>query len=122
LRGCYDFDLHLHIYVRFGEWASELLLKPHDEWSDEKRIEHLLDGYNGLLLDGWLQEPLEGDFSWVIDYRKTEAEGHVLASKLETIKATHKTAWDVIRGKLAVSDYSWIGDASVLVERTAQVG
>ncbi len=110
------------MYVRFGEWASELLHKPDDGWSDEKWVEDLLDGYNALLLDGWLQEPLEGDFSWVTDYRKTEAECHVLASKLETIKATHKTAWDVIRGKLAVSDYSWIGDSSVLVERNAQVG
>ena len=102
------------MYSRFGEWASELLSKPDAEWSDEKRVEHVLDGYNALLLDGWLQEPLEGDFSWAAEYRKTEGEGHVLTSTLERIKANDKAAWDVIRDKLALSNYSWIGDARVL--------
>ncbi len=116
LRGSKAFDLHLYMYVRFGEWASELLPKPDHEWSDEKRIAHLQDGYNSLLLDGWLQEPLGGNFTWAADYHKSEAEGFALASKLEAIKTNDKAAWDVIRGKLAVNDYSWIGDAKAVVD------
>jgi hypothetical protein len=106
-----DFDLSLYLYVRFGDWALELLPCPDDSWDDEKRVLHYLDGFNALLLDGWLQEPLEGDFSWVADYRRIEAEGHALLPMLDSIKTMDLAAWTAIRVKLAASDHSWMNDA-----------
>jgi hypothetical protein len=82
-----DFDLSLYLFVRFGDWALELLPCPEGDWDNGRRVLHYLDGFNALLLDGWLQEPLEGNFSWVADYRRVEAEAYSLLCELEAIKA-----------------------------------
>ncbi len=118
-KGCKDFDLSLYLYVRFGDWALELLPCPDGDWDNEKRVLHYLDGFNALLLDGWLQEPLEGNFSWVADYRRMEAEACALLQSLEAIKAEDLTVWAAIRTKLAASDHSWIADARGFIQNHA---
>lgn len=106
-----DLDLSLYLYVRFGDWALELLPCPDGDWDNERRVLHYLDGFNALLLDGWLQEPLEGNFSWVADYRRIEDEACALLQHLGAIKAQYLALWTAIRSKLAASDHSWIADA-----------
>ncbi len=106
-----DFDLSLYLYVRFGDWALELLPCPDGDWDNERRVLHYLDGFNALLLDGWLQEPLEGNFSWIADYRRIEAEACALLQHLAAIKAQYLALWTAIRSKLAASDHTWIADA-----------
>ena len=110
-----DFDLSFYLYVRFQDWALELLPRLEEDWSDERRVLHCLDGFNSLLLDGWLQEPLEGDFSWVADYRRAESEACALLQSLDTIKEMDCGAWAAIRAKIAASDHTWMNDAHGLI-------
>jgi hypothetical protein len=119
-----DFDLPLYLVAMHAADFSEIFPAPRHDFGPVRVVTFQLELLNALVMEGRMDAPLKGDFSWVGDYDTLQAESLQLAADLRAAAdcACEKTQSRIQRIglRLLVHDLTWILEArALLAERKA---
>jgi hypothetical protein len=90
--------------------GMELRPLPPKDFESEAKFVFMLEKYNALILEGYFDAPLAGDFSWIPKYIAAQAEYKRLASaRYDLEESGHPEAVAILHKKIK-GDPSWMDD------------
>ena len=100
--------------------AFRLRPKPARELSHQEKFEWYLKRYDEVMVLGYLDAPLAGDYSWEEDYSAHDAEFRRLSSILTDLKESGHPEGKRLMWKMLDGDRSWMDEVRGLLEQNSQ--
>lgn len=115
----HGYDLGLYLFMAKGLGAAAILPPTQQDWDDARRVQHILESIDRLIVNGHIDGPLRGDFSWVARYGALESEHLRLGESLSEMVAAGIQGGSENARKLLhrwnEGDFTWIVEARTLL-------
>lgn len=105
-------ELAEYLNCRFMELggAFKLRPKPKEELSNKEKVEWYLQRYDEVLVLGYFEAPLNGDYSWAEAYEHSKQEYRRLSSALLKLMDAGHPEGKRLFGKQLQGDRSWMAE------------